>query len=131
MNKQSETTYPAVLGRILAKYRKELGYNQSEMAKKAGLNQSTWSRIENGDLVPDIAQLQQISDALGIALPDLISEVDTTCNAMKKAGYIVHPNKIKLGNNKALGGLGLALIGAAALGAFIASQSKDTDKNSE
>lgn len=37
----------------ITEIREALGLTQSEMAERLGLNQSTISRLERGDLVPD------------------------------------------------------------------------------
>lgn len=48
------------------------GLTQMRLAEKAGISQSTVSRIEGGDCDPGVAVLQAIADALGVKLADLL-----------------------------------------------------------
>lgn len=49
---------------IMKVMRKELGWSQSELARRAGLNQSTLNQIESGRLLPYPSQIQKLAQAL-------------------------------------------------------------------
>ena len=122
---QAETTYSAILGQILKELRKNNGMDQSDIAEKMGMNRSSWSRIESGNTMMTIQQLQKasdiLSDTLKIEANEILLKADTIASAMKKEGYKVHYDSPKEIQEKSSGSQGLALIGAAALGLFVGS----------
>ena len=59
-----ETTYPAVLGAVLVRKRKEMGLDQVTVAKKVGVSRTTWSRVENGEVALSIDQLPKVAEVL-------------------------------------------------------------------
>ena len=122
---QAETTYSAILGQILKELRKNNGMDQSDIAEKMGMNRSSWSRIESGNTMMTIQQLQKasdiLSDTLKIEANEILLKADTVAKAMKDKGYTVHYDSPKEIQEKSSGTQGLALIGAAALGLFVGS----------
>ena len=118
---QAETTYSAILGQILKELRKKKGKDQSYIAEKMGMNRSSWSRIESGNTMMTIQQLQKASDIFKTEANAILLKADTIASAMKKEGYKVHYDSPKEIQEKSSGTQGLALIGAAALGLFVGS----------
>ena len=116
---QAETTYSAILGQILKELRKKKGKDQSYIAEKMGMNRSSWSRIESGNTMMTIQQLQKASDIFKTEANAILLKADTIASAMKKEGYKVHYDSPKEVQEKSSGTQGLALIGAAALGFFV------------
>jgi len=56
--------------------RERRGWSKSELARRAGLNQTTVSAIENGRLIAYEVQLKKLADALGVSDPStLLTEV--------------------------------------------------------
>ena len=51
--------------------RKHQKMSQAELAKRAGMNRATISRIEQGEYTPSIAQLQELSRVLGFDISDV------------------------------------------------------------
>jgi len=111
-----ETTYQAVLGRVIVKVRKGQGMEQGLLAKNVGVTQSTWSRIERGESSLNIEQLARASDFLGIKPSYILSETENAVESLELQGVIVNKNKNTTNDNH-----GIALIGAAALGALVAT----------
>jgi len=132
---QAETTYLAVLGRVLAQKRKRLGreWDQARAARQAGISRSTWSRLENGESAPDAIQLAQIADMFGTTAPEFLAEVERVCDGLRKRGVKVHMEKQK--KTSVAGGIGLALLGTAALAgiaaAVLATDDSDEPKKKE
>lgn len=58
----------------IEQYRTQLGLGQRAAAAKADLSQAMWSRIENGEKQPSLAQLSAIAIALGTTLEALTEE---------------------------------------------------------
>lgn len=59
------------VGGRIKKYRKDAKLSQIDLAKKAGLQQSHISRLEQGMHSPSFVTLQKIADALGIDVSKL------------------------------------------------------------
>ena len=118
---QSETTYPAILGQIIRELRKAKGIEQSEIAEKMGINRSSWSQIENGNVMVNIHQLQEIGKNLGREAHQILLDADTIADSMKERGCKVHYDSAKEVQAKSSGSQGLALIGAGLLGLFVGS----------
>ena len=110
-----ETTYQAVVGRVIVKLRKELGIDQLLLAKSVGVTQSTWSRIERGESSLSIGQLAKASEYLRVNSSTILLEVENAVKELKKQGVIVRVTSTHTDKSKT----GIAMIGAAALGALI------------
>lgn len=112
-----ETTYQAVVGRIIVKFRKDLGIDQAVLAKGVGVTQSTWSRVERGESSLSIGQLAKAAEHLRVSPSTILFEVESAVKELKSKGVIVRiisTQDIKSSN-------GIAMIGAAALGALVAT----------
>ena len=59
-----ETTYQAVIGRVIVNFRKQLAVDQALLAGAAGVTQSTWSRIERGESSLSIEQLAKADEVI-------------------------------------------------------------------
>jgi transcriptional regulator with XRE-family HTH domain len=62
----------AKLAQKIKRLRKEKNLTQIKLAKKAGIAQSFLSNIENDLQSPSLKNLEKISKALDISLPDLL-----------------------------------------------------------
>ena len=60
------------LGRKIACARKYSGLTQSDLASRVGVTAQAVSKWERGNACPDIAILDEIADALGISLSELL-----------------------------------------------------------
>ena len=118
---QSETTYPAILGQIIRELRKAKGIDQAKIAEDMGINRSSWSQIENGNVMVNIHQLQKIGKNLGREAHQILQDADTIAKNMKERGCKVHYDSVKEVQAKSSDSQGLALIGAGLLGLFVGS----------
>jgi transcriptional regulator with XRE-family HTH domain len=73
------------IGEIIKQYRNEHGYSLREFAKLSGVSNSYISMLESGKhprsgrpIVPTLTKLNQIADAMGLRVDDLISAMDDT-----------------------------------------------------
>lgn len=55
----------------ITKYRKTLGWSQSELSRRSGVHPTTISQIESGRLQPYKSQLKKLAKALGVYPVDL------------------------------------------------------------
>ena len=60
------------LGRKIADARRRLGLTQGDLALRVGVTAQAVSKWEQGRSCPDIAILDEIADALGISLFELL-----------------------------------------------------------
>ena len=115
MNLSPETTYQAIVGSVLVGIRKELGVEQSALAKAVGVNQSTWSRIERGESALSIEQLFLAANHLQIKPSIVIRNSEKAVQSLRSQKVVVSVSK----NMDKRVGQGVALIGASALGALV------------
>ena len=90
---RNETTYQAVLGRLIAQKRKERTLDQEEMARRVGVSRSTWSRIESGSSTLSLDQLAKAAGALGMTMGELMLEADELVRELRRRGVEVHDSR--------------------------------------
>ncbi len=61
-----------LLGRKIANARRDAGLTQNDLASRVGVTAQAVSKWEQGRSCPDIAILDEIADALGISLFELL-----------------------------------------------------------
>lgn len=73
------------IGEIIKKYREEHGYSLREFSRISGVSNSYLSMLESGrhprtgrPIVPTLTKINQIADAMGIGVDDLINVMDDT-----------------------------------------------------
>ena len=54
--------------------RNRLCLSQAELSRKTGINRSILSNLENGQYMPSIEQLEELSSVLGFQIPDLLED---------------------------------------------------------
>lgn len=60
------------IGKFISELRKENNMTQEQLAEKVGVTDKSISRWENGNTMPDISILVQLSEILNATLPELI-----------------------------------------------------------
>ena len=64
-----------MLAENIKTFRKQRGLSQEQLARKAGVTYSTLIKLESGsNKNPTVKTLQQIAQALGVTLDDLMKE---------------------------------------------------------
>ncbi len=111
-----ETTYSAVVGRVVAMRRQRCRLDQAEIAAKVRVSQPTWSRIETGESALTVEQLALAARALRASPTEILEQADQAVAGLKRRGVAV-----QYGSTKEFAKQGLALIGAVALGVLILS----------
>lgn len=119
-------TYPALVGAVLQARRKELGFSQTQVAEEAGLNVSTWSRIENGESALTIEQLAAVAARLDLAPSAILRSVEEKVAALRDRGIEISISRVdvseivKAGSIPLLGASLLGTLGTIGLGATVA-----------
>lgn len=54
--------------------RKEKGYTQEQLSVETGINRQMIGRLENGEYMPSIPQLEKLAEVLVFEIPDLYEE---------------------------------------------------------
>ncbi|MCK9238471.1 MAG: helix-turn-helix transcriptional regulator [Thiohalomonadaceae bacterium] len=90
------TSFPAVLGTVIANLRKEMGIGQAELAQKIGITASTLSRIENGESAMTIDQLYITCNFLGIKPHELLAAAEKVEEGLQNSGVEAVREQAKL-----------------------------------
>jgi transcriptional regulator with XRE-family HTH domain len=93
------TTYPAIVGSLITQARTEAGLRQEELAERAGVPQSTLSRIERGSTHLTLNQLRKIAPALGYQPSQIVASAENAEFLLQMNGAevkeVVEPNTLK------------------------------------
>jgi transcriptional regulator with XRE-family HTH domain len=117
-----KTSFSAVLGVVLSNLRKSRNIEQGEMAKRMGLSQPSYSRLEGGKSAFSVDQMYQAAGAIGIDFEELNTRLIHNIRELQANGIrVVQPvrgNTIKAQNqNNDVG----QIVAGAALGALLFS----------
>lgn len=74
------------IGKFIADLRKEKKMTQEQLAEKLGVSNRSISRWENGNSMPDLSLLQNISNELGVNISELLNGERQGKNAAQKDG---------------------------------------------
>jgi transcriptional regulator with XRE-family HTH domain len=66
----------AVLLQVLRSRRADSGITQVKLAKKLGMTQSAYSKLERGELRIDVIQLRTISKLIGVSLVEFVTALE-------------------------------------------------------
>jgi len=108
------TTYPAIVGQVLAAERRENGMNQCELAQKLGMHQAAYSRIERGATSPTVALLARAARVLSKTPSELLGKADRFASYLKERGVCVLAQNSDASIDK-----GFIVLGRAALARLI------------
>lgn len=108
------TTYPAVLGKVLSYLRAQKGLDQARLAQAAGITQSTWSRIENGQSALTVDQLARAATVLRIRTEQILALANQSVENLERQGI-----RVELKRPSEAVSEGLVLISAAALAVLL------------
>lgn len=95
-NRIGVTSFPAVLGTVIANLRKELAIGQTELAQKIGITASTLSRIENGESAMTIDQLYMTCNFLGVKPHKLLAAAEEVEEGLHNSGVEAVREQAKL-----------------------------------
>lgn len=120
---KNETTYQAVLGRLIVEKRKEKQIDQGEMARHVGVSRSTWSRIEAGVSALSMDQLVKAAGKLDMPLGELMLQADGVVRELRRQGVEVFDSKdqTSAAKREKTATTMVALLGGAVLGGIVAS----------
>lgn len=108
------TTYESILGWVLKRHRETSNLDQGLMAKRVGVTQPYWSKVELGRANPSIGVLRKACEALGISEADLMGQVQRVRQEAEARGVKI------VGAEKEKSGDWMPFLAGAAIGALIA-----------
>ncbi|WP_228411729.1 helix-turn-helix domain-containing protein [Entomomonas moraniae] len=77
-NKQSNTSNEMalnhVIGKAIAKYRKQANLSQEQLAEALGIGYEAVSRMERGVVIPTVDRLIEIAEIVGCPVTELLSQ---------------------------------------------------------
>ena len=76
MDQSEARAYAVVLGKVIAALRGQRSWTQGSLAGMVGIGQSTLSRIERGQLMPDSFTFQRFAQAFSMSSPAFQALVD-------------------------------------------------------
>lgn len=112
------TSYSAIVGQVLANLRQERDIKQGDMSAAVNIGQSTWSRIEKGEVALSIDQLARAAKYLGCSPADVLTWADQAAVKIQQGKVEVlndRPVDVKQKSSNA----GALLLGGGALAALI------------
>lgn len=80
-----EAAYNIITGKLVAHLRKQRNMSQRDLAEKLQVAQSTLSRIERGEIPPDIWQFRALAATFGMSEAQLLQRVDAAIEQARKA----------------------------------------------
>ena len=108
-------SYPAIVGQVLSKLRKNDKFEQADFAKIIGVTQSTLSRIETGASALTIEQLAMAADELYVTPAYVLELADESVQDLQRQGIEIQNSRVSEGLDK-----GMVILGAAAIATVIA-----------
>lgn len=73
------------VGNIISELRKERGLTQRQLAEMVFVSPSTISKWENGDAIPDIYRLKELSEVFQVSVSELLGEEEQVMPLCNKA----------------------------------------------
>lgn len=125
-------TLEQAIGAQVRDHRKLAGLTVSELANAADISTAMLSRIENGQISPSLATLQQLSSALNIPLSSLLSSFEERrgCSYVKRGeGVSIRRRGTKVGHHYRL--LGESLGGSISVEPYLITLGKDAEPYTE
>lgn len=79
-----------ILGALIAQRRGD--FSQAQFGRRCGVSQPTISRIEHGEIVPNVFDLTQIAAALDTTSNALLNEVEDVLKLVRRAANAIEPS---------------------------------------
>ena len=97
-------------GRFIGKQRKELGYNQKDLAEKLNVTDKAVSKWETGRSSPDVSLLMPLAEILNVSVAEILSGEKISQEELPTASNEIIVKSIKKSKSKIVLAIILALI---------------------
>lgn len=92
MSDVEESSYARVSGEVIKWLRNARGVSQRALEQESGVPQSTISRVERGEALPDLLILKRLAIGLGVTLRELIDYIEFSWFSAGKAAQAARGN---------------------------------------
>lgn len=113
------TSYSTILGQMIRKLREEKGFDQADLAKHLDVSVMTVSRIESGDTVLDVPQMEKTAEFFDIPPLQFFDMSLKTKQSIEKKNYTVVQNKKQLNKNPNFALLSVGALAGILLGIWL------------
>jgi transcriptional regulator with XRE-family HTH domain len=116
MQEQSiATSYAAILGQMIRQLREAKNADQADIANHLGVSVMTISRIESGDTVLDVPQMEKVASFFNMEATDFFENSLKIKKKAEKQNYTVFQNKKEINKHS-----NVALLSVAAIVGIVA-----------
>jgi len=116
MQEQSiATSYAAILGQMIKQLREAKNADQADLANHLGVSVMTISRIESGDTVLDVPQMEKVASFFNMSATDFFENSLKIKKKAEKQNYTVFQNKKEINKHS-----NVALLSVAAIVGIVA-----------
>lgn len=116
MQEQSiATSYAAILGQMIKQLRESKNADQADLANHLGVSVMTISRIESGDTVLDVPQMEKAASFFNMDATDFFENSLKIKKKAEKQNYTVFQNKKEINKHS-----NVALLSVAAIVGIVA-----------
>ncbi|MGN7503703.1 MAG: helix-turn-helix domain-containing protein [Alphaproteobacteria bacterium] len=109
------TSYAMILGQMIRQLREEKSLDQADLAKHLGVSVMTISRIECGDTVLDVPQMEKVASFFDMDATDFFDKSLKIKRTAERKNYTVFQNKKEINKNS-----NVALLSVAAIVGIVA-----------
>lgn len=111
MQEQSiATSYAAILGQMIRQLREAKNADQADIANHLGVSVMTISRIESGDTVLDVPQMEKVASFFNMEATDFFENSLKIKKKAEKQNYTVFQNKKEINKHSNVALLSVAAI---------------------
>ncbi len=104
------TSYAAILGQMIRQIRERAEVDQSKLAGHLGVSVMTVSRIESGDTVLDVPQMEKVASFFGYDPIEFLKNSLKIKQRIETENYKVFQNKKEINNHPNMAILSVAAI---------------------
>lgn len=98
------------IGKFISQRRKELGYNQKELAEKLNITDKAVSKWETGRSAPDVSMLIPLAEVLGVSVTEILNGEKISEEKIPTASNEIIVKTLKKSKSKKLLALILAMV---------------------
>lgn len=115
-------SYAVILGQMIRQLRERNGADQAALADHLGVSVMTVSRIESGDTVLDVPQMEKAAEFFGMDPAEFFNNSLEIKRKLEKQDYTVFQNKKEFNKNPNFAMLSVAALAAILVGIMFAKK---------
>lgn len=95
MKKIHTTTVSTIALTHLRARRRAMRVRQIDIAVRLGIKQSSWNKLENGNVKITLDTLTTVAHTLDVSLAQLMTEVENTAAYLAATGWVIVPGELE------------------------------------